>query len=172
MYTNYSESNSTAENVYNINIVKNEYENGEIVCKPEDSIVRINTMKEVLMFQPAFFSGDKVDFVRKVEFLSKLTRPSANNSSTGFTFTKPPICHIQLGDWWNHDIVVNSVSFDYAEAPWTLDGTRVQPMWVLVTISFNIIGPYGSANSRPPLANDIGGMYSPIGGIHQGYFYF
>jgi len=68
--TNYYESNSTAGNVYNINIIKKEFNNGEIICKPEDSEVRINTMKEGLMFQPAFFSGDKVDFIRKVEFLA------------------------------------------------------------------------------------------------------
>ncbi|MHA1483162.1 MAG: hypothetical protein ACTSQA_06970, partial [Candidatus Heimdallarchaeaceae archaeon] len=75
--TNYSESNSTAGNIYNINMTKKEFNNGEIICKPEDTVVRINTMKEGLMFQPAFFSGDKVDFVRKIEFLSKLTRPAA-----------------------------------------------------------------------------------------------
>ena len=173
--TNYSETNSVGNNVYNVNLTKNEFSNGEIISKPEDTINRINAMRSTLMFQPAYFSGDKVDFVRKVEFLSKLTRPSAafewtddeGNSipRTGFAFTKPPICHIQLGDWWNHDIVVNSVNFDYAGAPWTLDGGRVQPMWVLVSINFNIIGPYGSANSRPPLSTDKGGMFSPTKGV-------
>jgi hypothetical protein len=166
--TNYSESNNVGDNVYNINITKKEFNNGEIITKPEDTINRINTMKAGLMFQPAYFSGDKVDFVRKIEFLSKLTRPAANDGNgaeTGFSFTKPPICHIHLGDWWNHDIVVNSVSFDYADAPWTLDGGRVQPMWALVSINFNIIGPFRANNSRPPLSTDAGGMFSPIGGI-------
>jgi len=158
--TNYSESNNTAGNIYNLDMTKIERNGDEIICKPEDTVNRINTMKSGLMFQPAFFSGDKIDFVRKVEFLSKLTRPAANDSDTGFSFTKPPICHIHLGDWWNHDIVVNSVSYDYADAPWTLDGGRVQPMWTKVTLSFNIIGPYGSNSSRPPLSTDNGGMYS------------
>ncbi len=160
----YYESNDTAGNVYNINVVKKEFNGDEIVSKPEDTINRINTMKAGLMFQPAFFSGDKVDFTRKIEFLSKLTRPSAASEqpNTGFSFTKPPVCHIRLGDWWNHDIVVNSVSFDYADAPWTLEGGRVQPMWVSVSINFNIVGPYGAATGRPPLANDEGGMYSPV----------
>jgi len=156
----YFESNNTAGNIYNLDMTKIERNGDEIICKPEDTIVRINNMKAGLMFQPAFFSGDKIDFVRKVEFLSKLTRPSENNSDTGFSFTKPPISHIRLGDWWDHDIVVNSVSYDYSDAPWTLDGGRVQPMWVKVTLSFNIIGPYGSASSRPPLSTDDGGMYS------------
>ncbi len=168
--TNYSESNIVGDNVYNINMTKREFNNGEIITKPEDTINRIDTMKKNLMFQPAFFSGDKVDFVRKVEFLSKLTRPAAAYEGdelpkTGFSFTKPPICHIHLGDWWNHDIVVNSVAFDYADAPWTLDGGRVQPMWVLVNISFNIIGPFKAHNARPPLSTDAGGMFSPTAGI-------
>jgi hypothetical protein len=162
--TNYSESNRTASNVYNINMTKKDFNGSEIICKPEDTINRINSMKAGIMFQPAFFSGDKVDFIRKVEFLSKLTRPSAapDQPNTGFSFTKPPISHIKLGDWWDHDIVVNSVSYDYADAPWTLEGGRVQPMWVLVSINFNIIGPYGISGGKPPLSNDNGGMYSPI----------
>ncbi|MEK6829596.1 MAG: hypothetical protein AABY15_05750 [Nanoarchaeota archaeon] len=168
--TNYSESNPTAGNIYNINITKKEFNNGEIICKPEDTINRIDTMKQNLMFQPSYFSGDKVDFVRKIEFLSKLTRPSSAYEGdelpkTGFSFIKPPVCHIHLGDWWNHDIIVNSVSFDYADAPWTLDGGRVQPMWALVTINFNIIGPFRAHNARPPLSTDKGGMFSPTEGI-------
>jgi len=165
--TNYSETNSKAGNIYNIDIIKKEFVNGETVCKPEDTIKRIDTMKKDLMFQPSYFSGDKIDFVRKVEFLSKLTRPAANDNGTGtgFSFTTPPVCHIHLGDWWNHDIVVNSVSFDYADAPWTLDAGRVQPMWVLVSINFNMIGPFRSFNAAPPLATDKGGMYSPLGGL-------
>jgi len=82
-----------------------------------------------------------------------------------FSCTKPPVCHIHLGDWWNHDIIVNSVSFDYADAPWTLEGGRVQPMWTLVNMNFKMIGPYKSHSSRPPLSTDAGGMYSPTGGI-------
>lgn len=162
--TNYSESNRTSGNINTLNVTKMERNGSEIISKAADTIDRINTLKSGLMFQPAFFSGDKVDFVRKVEFLSKLTRPSAapEQPSTGFSFTKPPISHIRLGDWWDHDIVVNSVSYDYADSPWTLEGGRVQPMWVLVSIDFNIIGPFGSATSRPPLATDNGGMYSPI----------
>jgi len=165
--TNYSTSNNVGKNVYGLNINDLQRNGSEIVSKPEETVKRINTMKSNLMFQPAYFSGDKIDFVRKIEFLSKLTRPSANDdgSNTGFSFIKPPICHIHLGDWWNHDIVVNSVSYDYADAPWTLDEGRVQPMWALVTISFNVIGPFKAHNSRPPLSTDPGGMFSPINGL-------
>ncbi len=157
----YHVTNNVTTNVYDFNTSLVDRETGEISSKPGNTLERINDMKKNLMFQPAFFSGDKVDFVRKMEFLSKLTRPSANNdgSNTGFSFINPPVCHIHLGDWWHHDIIVNSVSFDYADAPWTLDGGSVQPMWALVTISFNIIGSFGGT-SRPPLSTDKGGMYS------------
>ena len=147
---------------------KNTYATDVMEDKPSPSKERILNMIQYSMFQPAYFSGDKVDFVRRMEFLSKMTRPKSNDSqsNTGFSFTKPPICHIQLGTWWNHDIVVNSVSYNYDNAPWTLEDTKhVQPMWAEVTISFNIIGAYGDAylaNSRPPLAGDDGGMYSPM----------
>jgi hypothetical protein len=44
-----------------------------------------------------------------MEFLMKLTRPARNTSGGGFSFTKPPISHIRLGDWFDSDIVINSV---------------------------------------------------------------
>jgi K+-transporting ATPase c subunit len=150
----YSETNSKNTNTY-ADVV-----NGS----SQDTLERIRQMNENFIFQPAYFSGDKVDFITRMEFLSKMTRPAnAFADNTGFSFTSPPVCHIKLGTFWDHDIIVNSVSFDYTDAPWTLDdGTdgMVQPMWALVTIDFNIIGPYGGGAGRPPLAGDIGGMYS------------
>ena len=128
-----------------------------------------------MMFQPAFLSGSKVDFKRRMEFLSKLTRPASNasgvkkNSETGkweggsgFSFTKPPVCHIRLGDWFNHDIIINSVSYDYSDAPWTtnLDAGRVQPMWANVTINFNIVGPAGDSGGVPLTSTDAEGYYA------------
>ena len=57
-------------------------------------------MKKGIMFQPAFFSGDKVDFVRKIEFLSKLTRPSAapDKPDTGFSSL--------LGRWEKDTLII------------------------------------------------------------------
>ena len=118
-------------------------------------------MKERLLFQPSYFSGSKADFVDRMEFIAKMTRPARNNAvSDGFSFTKPPVCHIHLGDWFNHDIIVNSVSYDYADVPWTLDGGKVYPMWCTVTVQFNIIGSYGGRRGEdPPLSTDKGGFF-------------
>ena len=111
-----------------------------------------------LAFQPAFFSGSKVDFKRRMEFLSKMTRPAKNTGDGGFSFTKPPVCHLRLGDWIDNDIIVNGVNFDYANAPWTIDGGKVQPMWASVTVSFNIVGPAGG-NGVPLTSTDIEGYF-------------
>ena len=127
-----------------------------------NTVEMVNMMKKNLMFQPAFFSGSKVDFKNKMEFLMKLTRPAVNPSVSGFAFTKPPIAHIVLGNWFNSDVIINSVSMDYSDAPWTLDianPVAVQPMWATVTLDFTFIGSYGGGGT-PVLSTDIGGFYS------------
>ena len=114
-----------------------------------------------LMFVPAYFSGSKADFLTKMDFLQKLTRPAKSNGTTGFAFTKPPVCHVVLGDWFDWDIVVENVSVDYSESIWTLDENfegRVQPMYATVDISFKIVGSYGGGGT-PPLADDVQGIF-------------
>ena len=135
---------------------------GNIDLKTEETADRLSRMKKKLLFQPAFFSGDKVDFLTRMEFLSKLTRPSRNASNRGFSFTYPPVAHLHLGDWINNDIIINNVSYDYSDAPWTIDGQggRTQPMWAVVTISFNIVGTYGAKKDEDvPLSTDTGGFF-------------
>ncbi len=158
--TNYSESNKNMVNVYN-NISTNATENSE--SKLLDTKERLKAMIANLAFQPAFFSGDKVDFVTKMDFLGKMTRPSSAQGNSGFSFTRPPVCRIKLGDWWDSDIIVDSVSYTMTDAPWTLDGGRVQPMWATVSINFKFVGSYGSTNGAPVLADDINGLYAPRG---------
>jgi hypothetical protein len=162
----YEENLKNGENVYKFS---NSFQvpeiNGEYIeHKAEDTLAKLKDMKEQLIFQPSYFSGSKADFVERIEFISKLTRPSRNKSTggkSGFSFTRAPICHLHLGDWFNHDIVVNSVSYDYSDAPWTLDGEvgKTYPMWCNVTINFNIIGTYGAIEKEDaPLSTDIGGF--------------
>jgi hypothetical protein len=138
-----------------------EIEGEFIESKAENTLKKLEEMKNNLIFQPSYFSGSKVDFVERMEFLSKLTRPARNNStSDGFSFTDPPVCHIHLGDWFNHDIIIDGVSYDYSDAPWTLDGGKTYPMWCTVTVNFNIIGSYGAnATEDAPLATDTGGFF-------------
>jgi hypothetical protein len=159
----YSESNNKNQNVYNDASygVLNSAENYE--SKITNTKDRLLNMIKNLSFQPAFFSGDKVDFVTKMDFLGKMTRPSSAQGNSGFSFTRPPVCRIKLGDWWDSDIIVDSVSYTMTDAPWTLDGGRVQPMWATVSINFKFVGSYGSTNGAPVLADDINGLYAPRG---------
>ena len=129
---------------------------------PAETSSYINDVINNMMFVPAFFSGSKVDFLTKMDFLTKLTRPAKNTSGSGFAFTKPPVCHINLGAWFNWDIVVENVSYDYSDSVWTLDdnfNARVQPMYATVDVTFKIVGSYGGGGT-PPLATDIGGIFN------------
>ncbi|HEY9704156.1 MAG TPA: hypothetical protein V6C58_17020, partial [Allocoleopsis sp.] len=155
----YSETNGVIGNVNNFMTSKPGREAGDIDTKAEDSKARIDQMIQNLAFQPSFFSGDKVDFMTKMDFLAKMTRPATADQGSGFSFTRPPVCHIHLGDWWNNDIVVDSVSFSYDDVPWTLDEGRVQPMWAVVTMNFKFIGPYRGQQGGPVLSDDKGGLY-------------
>jgi len=159
--TIYKESSNKVVNIYQSAMDgENDYDDGYIESKPSNTEKSIYEMFNGLMFQPAFFSGNLVDFKRKMEFLAKMTRPANNTSSDGFSFTKPPVCHMRLGDWFNHDIIVNSVSYDYSSAPWTLDDNGMnQPMWASVTVSFNIIGPAGESGGVPLTSTDREGYF-------------
>jgi hypothetical protein len=163
----YSENDAEGTNIYKMmaGYQENTIEEGYIETKAEDTVKKLAEMKSRLLFQPGYFSGSKADFLERMEFIAKLTRPARNSVSekigSGFSFSKPPVCHIHLGDWFNHDIIINSVSYDYSDAPWTLDGGKQQPMWCNVTINFNIIGSYGALGGEdPPLSTDRGGFFS------------
>ncbi len=159
--TSYFESSQFTKNVYaGINVKSTK--DGYVELNTQNTKERLDDMKSKLQFQPGFFSGDKVDFVRRVEFLEKMTRPSKNDGP-GFSFIKPPVCHMHLGDWFNHDIIVHSINYNYADVPWTLDGNgRVQPMWVSVDISFDIVGIYRHVAGPALSADDNGGYFSDL----------
>jgi len=163
----YEENDSQGVNVYKISegYQENVIEEGYYESKAEDTAKKLAEMKSRLLFQPSYFSGSKADFLQRMEFIAKLTRPARNSVSekigSGFSFSKAPVCHLHLGDWFNHDIIINSVSYDYSDSPWTLDGGKQQPMWCNVTISFNIIGSFGALGGEDaPLSTDRGGFFS------------
>lgn len=132
----------------------------EIIRGPEDTKTRLDNMKKDLLFQPAFFSGDKVDFLNRMEFIAKLTKPSRNTSGEGISFINPPVCHVHLGDWINTDVIIDSVSYNYDDSPWTFDDGRTQPMYATITLSFSIIGTYGAVSTEDvPLSSDSGGFF-------------
>ena len=161
----YKEFDSINGNIYKTLIMDSAERdtNGNVNLTTEATAKRLARMKKDMLFQPAYFSGDKVDFLTRMEFLSKLTRPSRNVSGKGFAFTYPPVSHLQLGSWIDHDVIISNVSYDYSDAPWTVDSLgdgKTQPMWALVTLTFNIIGTYGGSSAENvPLATDQGGFY-------------
>lgn len=150
------------KNIYDFMTSKTTAKNGELSSTPGDTLKRLEEMIQGTIFQPAYFSGSKDDFVNRMEFLAKLTKPAKASEGSGYSFTKPPVAHIKLGNWWDHDIVVKSVSVDYNDAPWTLDGfggVGVQPLWAKVTLNFDFVGRYGGEGA-PVLSTDSGGIYS------------
>ena len=146
---------------------------GDLYSILSDTTERLANMKKNLLFQPAYFSGSKVDFRNKMKFLEKLTKPAKNQSSkTAFNFITPPICVLQLGDWVDHYVVFDSVDYNYLENSWTLDvenneigmPSGVQPLMAQVTLSFKILGKFGASlgyqgSLAPPLADDAGGFF-------------
>ena len=163
----FTERTSDGVNIYKLfdSFGTTEKKENYVESSVENTMDKLSEMKKRSIFQPSYFSGSKVDFVKRMEFISKMTRPARNRVSdrqqAGFSFSRPPVCHLTLGDWLDHDILVNSVAYDYASSPWTFDGGKVQPMWCKVTLSFNIIGAFGgNANDDPPLSTDVGGYFT------------
>ena len=132
---------------------------GELTSTPGDTLKRLDAMITGTIFQPAYFSGSKADFLQRMDFLAKLTKPAKASEGSGYSFTSPPVAHIKLGNWWNHDIVVKTVSVDYTDSPWALDKGRVQPLWAKVSLTFDFVGRYGGEGA-PVLSDDSGGIYS------------
>jgi hypothetical protein len=157
----YALASDTNKNIYDFmtNNVSRDLD-GQIITSPGKTIERLDAMISSLIFQPSYFSGSKEDFLARMDFLAKLTKPAKASEGSGYSFTKPPVAHIKLGNWWDHDIVVKSVSVDYSDSPWALDKGRVQPLWAKVTLNFDFVGRYGGEGA-PVLSTDSGGVYSP-----------
>jgi hypothetical protein len=155
----YALAAETNKNIYDFMTSESTSKNGEITSTPGDTLKRLDAMIKDTIFQPAYFSGSKVDFLQRMDFLAKLTKPAKASEGSGYSFTSPPVAHIKLGNWWNHDIVVKTVSVDYTDSPWALDKGRVQPLWAKVTLSFDFVGRYGGEGA-PVLSTDRGGVYS------------
>lgn len=156
----YALASEKNKNIYDFMTSKTAPENGgELTSTPGDTLKRLDAMITGTIFQPAYFSGSKADFLQRMDFLAKLTKPAKASEGSGYSFTSPPVAHIKLGNWWNHDIVVKTVSVDYTDSPWALDKGRVQPLWAKVSLTFDFVGRYGGEGA-PVLSDDSGGIYS------------
>ena len=105
-------------------------------------------------FYPVFHSQTPEDFHRRLTFLQQCTRQGAAkrydivDENTGelrarnSVFGKQPICIMRVGDFLHTKVVIESVTIDYADAPWDMnpEGFGMQPMMANITLQMKIIG--------------------------------
>ena len=103
---------------------------------------------------PVFHSQTPEDFHRRLTFLQQCTRQGAAkrydivDENTGelrarnSVFGRQPICILRVGDFWYTKVVIDSVTIDYADAPWDMnpEGFGMQPMMANVTLQMKVIG--------------------------------
>jgi hypothetical protein len=102
---------------------------------------------------PVFHSQTPEDFHRRLTFLQQCTRqgnatinqptldagvPVSRNS----VFGRPPICVLRIGDFFHTKVVIDSIDFDYADAPWDMnpEGMGMQFMIASIDITMRVIG--------------------------------
>ena len=105
-------------------------------------------------FYPVFHSQTPEDFHRRLTFLQQCTRQGAAkrydivDENTGelrarnSVFGRQPICILRVGDFWYTKVVIDSVTIDYADAPWDLnpESFGMQPMMASITLQMKVIG--------------------------------
>jgi len=131
--------NSVRENIYN--------ERNKAVLNSFESI-------SGNQFYPVFHSQTPEDFHRRLTFLQQCTRQGAAkrydivDENTGelrarnSVFGKQPICVLRVGDFFYTKVVIESVTIDYADAPWDMnpEGFGMQPMMANITLQMKVIG--------------------------------
>lgn len=120
--------------------------------------------EKVNYYTPAFNSQTPLDFHNRLTFLQQLTRPGSSlESSVGVNsiFGKQPSQILRVGDFFHTKIIVNSVSYDYSEAPWDMnsEGLGVQPMLARITMDIILIGGESMKFAIDKLQNAISKNY-------------
>jgi len=102
---------------------------------------------------PVFHSQTPEDFHRRLTFLQQCTRqggstvlettvkdgiPAARNS----VFGRAPVCIMRIGDFFHTKVIIDSIDFDYSDAPWDMnpEGMGMQFMIADISMSMRIIG--------------------------------
>lgn len=102
---------------------------------------------------PVFHSQTPEDFHRRLTFLQQCTRqgnatvlestenqgiPAASNS----VFGRPPVCVLRIGDFFHTKVIIDSIDFDYTDAPWDMnpEGMGMQFMIADINITMRVIG--------------------------------
>ena len=101
-------------------------------------------------YYPGLHTQTPEDFHRRLTFLHQCTRQGGsknyNNSgeyiSKNSVFGKQPICVLRIGDFFHSKVIIESINFDYTEAPWDMnpEGFGLQPMLAKITLNMKVIG--------------------------------
>ena len=137
------ESNINEQNV--ITKVKKKNESYFRKFNPNDDIIFNSIVKKIDYFHPAFQSQTPEDLNTRVVFLKQCARqaPISDDKiqTKNLVFGKQPVCILRIGDYVHTKVIINDISFQY-ESTWDLnpEGIGVQPMFVNVSLSMNVIG--------------------------------
>lgn len=110
-----------------------------------DEIIFNSIVKKIDYFHPAFQSQTPEDLNTRIVFLKQCARqaPISDDKiqTKNLVFGKQPVCILRIGDYVHTKVIINDISFQY-ESTWDLnpEGIGVQPMFVNVSLSMNVIG--------------------------------
>lgn len=124
-------------------------------------------------FNPVFHSQTPEDFHRRLTFLHQCTRQGAakrydlDRDDNGVlrarnsVFGRQPICVLRVGDFFHTKVVIESVTIDYADAPWDLnpEGFGLQPMFANITLQMKLIGGQSLKGPIDALQNAVSFNY-------------
>ena len=104
-------------------------------------------------FYNGFHTQTPEDLHKRLTFLHQCTRQGAavhyyseikdeKLISKNSVFGRQPICVLRIGDFFYSKIVIESIQFDYTDAPWDLnpEGFGVQPMLARINMNVKVIG--------------------------------
>ena len=102
-------------------------------------------------YYPVFHSQTPEDFHKRLTFLQQCTRQGAAThyytdkadlTARNSVFGRQPICILRYGDFMYTKVIIESINFDYTDAPWDMnpEGFGMQPMLAKITLTMKIIG--------------------------------
>jgi hypothetical protein len=141
-----NKNKESGDNKQNI-VTKDEKKNESYFKKftDKDDIIFDSIVKKIDYFHPAFQSQTPEDLNTRVVFLKQCARqaPISDDKiqTKNLVFGKQPVCILRIGDYVHTKVIINDISFQY-ESTWDLnpEGIGVQPMFVNVSLSMNVIG--------------------------------
>jgi hypothetical protein len=121
-------------------------------------------------YYPVFHSQTPEDFHKRLTFLQQCTRQGAathyftdanDMSARNSVFGRQPICILRYGDFMYTKVIIESVNFDYADAPWDMnpEGFGMQPMMAKITLTMKIIGGQSLKGPIDALQNAVSFNY-------------